>query len=151
MSQSGTSEGVVVLLGRFSLLGSLLSLLLHILVSNERNGSSDDRQSHNSTEKSIIKGLVIRVTCGRSGWREKVKKRYGVPSPVASGGALSESDRRVDKGKGVGHASADIVEVSADEEMIVAGLQRGISDELELESVLSTLVDDVIVSQASQL
>lgn len=43
------------------------------------------------------------------------------------------------------------MEIGADEEMVVSGLKSGIGDELELESVLRSLVDERVVTQASQL
>lgn len=43
------------------------------------------------------------------------------------------------------------MEISADEEMVVSGLKSGVSDELELEGVLGSLVDEGVVAQTSQL
>jgi hypothetical protein len=89
----------------------------------------------------------------------KKKKKSGkgffvfffVPSPVSSGGTLGEGDGGVDESQSVGHASADIVEVGADEEMVVAGFQSGISNKLEFEGVLRSVVNNVVVTQTSQL
>ena len=43
------------------------------------------------------------------------------------------------------------MEVGADEEMVVAGLQGGVGHKLELEGVLRSLADNVVIAQASQL
>jgi hypothetical protein len=74
-----------------------------------------------------------------------------VPSPVSGSGTLNQGDGGVHKGDGVGHAGSDVVEVGTDEEMVVAGLQGGVGNELELKSVLGASADDSVVSQTSEL
>ena len=74
-----------------------------------------------------------------------------VPSPVARSGLLGQGDGGVDEGERVGHASADVVEVSADEEVVIARLHGGVSNELELEGELVSRVNLEVVSEASQL
>ena len=64
---------------------------------------------------------------------------------------LSQGNGGVDEGERVGHASADVMEVGTDEEVVIARLHGGVSNELELEGELVSGVDLEVVSQASQL
>lgn len=74
-----------------------------------------------------------------------------VPSPVARSSLLGQSDGRVDEGERIRHTGAHIVEVSADEEMVVAGLHGRVSNELELEGELVSRINLDVVAQTSQL
>ena len=119
--EGGAGQRVLVELVEALGLGGNLGLLLHVLVGDVSDRSSDDEQGNNSS------------------------------SPVSSRGTLHQGDGRVHKGDGVGHASSHVVEVGTDEQMVVAGLKRGIGHELELKRVLSTRVHNGVVSQTSEV